>query len=79
MIRYVADGRSRERLDHGERKALVLAALASKPWQTRLELGCHVQTLYRLAYAGAICRRKSTRKQKPFEYALAAELANAER
>lgn len=71
-------GQTVERLNHGERKALILASLAAKPWQTRDELGRGATTIRmeKLMAQGLVQKRRGTHRRNgkvgffPFEYAL---------
>lgn len=82
MISYTTlDGIKCERLDYGERRDLVLASLAAKPWQTRAELGrgATPMLLARLMARGIVQRRRPDVRRSdappvgliPYEYALA--------
>ncbi len=74
VIRYRVAGKLVERLEHGERAALVLAALAERPWQTPQELGTNHLTLRRLLEAGRLQRRRRPLGGKAgwqYEWALA--------
>ena len=74
LIRYLVAGKLCERLEHGERAELVLAALAARPWQTPQELGANHLTLRRLLDAGRLQRRRRALGGKTgwqYEWALA--------
>ncbi len=73
MIRYVVNGKTVERLNHGERGELVIAALRARPWQTEQELNVHHKVLKRLMTKGRITRREGLRKSNAYEYAIAGE------